>query len=354
MNILIRNKKIGNGEPSYIIAEMAWSHDGELQKAKNIVKGAIDAKADAICFHLTSVEDYMVPDYQVLESGASAAVGKKPLYEFLKEKNLNPNEWKILFEQAKAEDLHILVMPNDEPSFDLAQKLDADGYVIAPAVMAEAEFLKKIAKSKKPLFLRIGGATLQEIEKIINLAKKTGNTNISIIHGFQSFPTPLEEMNISLLDYLKKRLEVPVGFTDHTNGESEIALMIPMVAIGAGADLIEKHITHDRSLKGIDFESALDPENFSKMVENIRNAEKALGSPQWRDLSKKEMKYREVARKHLVANRDMKKEERISREDIAFKRANGGLYSEQIDSIIGRKIKKDLVKNDEIYEDMVE
>jgi len=352
--VSIGDKKIGKDAPTYVIAEMAWSHDGELEKAKKIVKGAGDAKADAICFHITSMENYMVKDYRVPGSGASAAVGQKPLYEFLNEKNLSESDWAELFSQAKAEGLHILVMANDAPSFEFSEKLHADGYIVAPATIDELSLLEKLAKSGKSLFIRAGGATPEEVERAIKIAKDAGNTNLSIIHGFQSFPTPLEEMNLCMMGSFKDRFGISVGFTDHTDGGSEMALIIPLVAVGAGADLIEKHITHDRSLKGVDFESALDPKDFEKMVKGIREVGKSLGSASWKDLSEKELRYRKVARKNAVAKRDIKSGEAITLDDITFKRANGGLYADQLTVILGKKAKKDLNKDDELYEDMFE
>lgn len=353
IGFLIGGKKIGNGNPIYVIAEMAWSHDGELQKAKTIVNAAINSKANAICFHLTSMEDYMVPDYGVPKSGASAAVGAKPIYEFLKEKNLSNSDWKILFSQARDKQLDVLVMPNDEPSFNLAKKLGADGYVIAPATMGELEFLKKIATSGKPLFIRTGGATLQEIERTVKLTLNSGNKNVLLIHGFQSFPTDPKDMNMRLMNFLKDKFGLPVGFADHTDGASEIALLAPILAIGVGADLIEKHLTHDRSLKGVDFESALDPADFSKMVHQIREVETALGLTEWKELSEREMKYRNVVRKRVITKNEIKAGEKITFELITFKRANDGIYPEQIDLIIGKKTKKDIPKNRGIEIDMI-
>ena len=349
----ICGKNVGKGEPTYVIAEVAWSHDGELQKAKKIVKGAIDAEADAICFHLTSMENYMVKDYHVPGSGASSAADAKSLYDFLVGKNLSDSDWKELFSQTKSGGLHVLIMANDEASFNLAQGLNTDGYVIAPATMGEFDLLRKISNSGKPLFIRTGGATLLEIERTIKIAKDSGNKNIILIHGFQSFPTSLEEMNLHLIESMKKKFDIPVGFADHTDGGSSMALTIPLVAIGAGADLIEKHLTHDRSLKGIDFESALNPDDLSKLIENIHEIDKSLGSAEWKQLSDKENRYREVVRKHIVASRDIKQGEEITREAVAFKRANGGFYAEEINSVIGKKAKMSIRKDDEIRESTI-
>ncbi len=354
LDFAVKGKPIGHGSLIYIIAEVAWSHDGSLEKAKIIVEGAAKAQADAICFHLTSLEDYMIPEYRVPGSGASAAASGKSLFHFLKEKNLHDSDWKTLFELSKSKNLHILVMANDEPSFRLAEKLGADAYVIAPATMAELELLDLLAKTGKPLFIRTGGATLLEIERTIGVAKKHGSKNLFLIHGFQNFPTPLEVMNISLIDFLKQRFAIPVGFADHTDGSSQSALTIPLVAAGAGADIIEKHITHDRSLKGLDFESALDPSDFAKLILLLRDSEKARGSGEWKTLSGKELHYREVVRKKVVAAVDLPVGKVLSREDVVFRRANEGVAPDMVSRLLGKPLKTEVKKDRGLMLDVVE
>lgn len=353
MKFLIHNKEIGQSNPAYIIAEMAWSHDGSLEKAKTIVNAAARAKADAICIHLTSMPDYMVEDYKSVKGGASRGAEKSSIYNFLSNKNLSRKDWAELIDLAHALGLSVCAMCNDGSSVDFAAEKGVNAFVLSPASMAEKPLVLRMAKHRKPVLVRIGGATLGEIEQVINGLKAGGTERISLIHGFQSFPTDVEEMNLNRISQLKKTFSLPVGFADHVDGSSELALIVPLVAIAKGADLIEKHLTHDRSFKGIDYESALDPDEFAKMVKNIREVEKAFGKSFWGLLSKKEIEYRYATRKRAVALRDIAKGEKLSFNNVALKRANAGLFPDEFGYLIGKKSKKDLQKNQPITWDCV-
>ncbi len=351
-SVNINNKIISDTNPCFIIAEMAWSHDGSVEKAIKILDGASDAKADAICMHFTSVKDYMTEDYG-LKHGVSVELNQETVYQYLERVNLKNEEWKKLVFHAKKQGLSVCIMCNDIPSIEFANSLDIDCYIIPPAAMVEENFVRNIGKRQKPVMVRIGGATLLEIEQTIKWINDEGNNNIVLIHGFQNFPTPLEEMHIKFIDTLKKRFSCPVGFADHVDAESEKALLIPLVSIGAGANLIEKHLTHNRGLKGEDFESALNPDEFRKLVQDIRECEKSLGSSEIRDLSEKEKKYRLMSRKRVVAVRDIKNGEHITKNLITFKRANEGIYPDEVSKIFGKKAKTNIKREEGITLDKV-
>lgn len=346
--VKVGNKTIGDGNPAFIIAEMAWSHDGSVEKARKIIDAAAGARADAICFHLTSMEDYMVPHYRTEKGRVSAGKEARPIYEYLTAINLNQKAWKELFPYAKGRGLLVCTMCNDLPSVALAYELGTDAYVVSPASLAEEDLVKEVAGKGNPVFLRIGGALMEEVERAISWIKEVGNENIVLIHGFQSYPTKLEDMNLKLIPALKQKFSLPIGFADHTDGGSELALTVPLAALPFGANLIEKHVTHDRSFKGEDFESALDPKDFKRFVVNLREIEKTFGSPEIRPLSEEELKYREVVRKRAVANRDIKKGEKITRDKIAFKRSDEGIFPDEVDRVLGKIAVKDIKKNDPI------
>ncbi|MEM2674802.1 MAG: N-acetylneuraminate synthase family protein, partial [Candidatus Hadarchaeales archaeon] len=140
----------------------------------------------------------------------------------------------------------------------------------------------------------------------------------------------------------------------HTDGASEMAFIVPLLAVALGATILEKHITHNREFKGEDFESALDPAGFRKFVQHVREIEKSLGSGFVRPLSDSELEYRLIARKRAVASRDIKKGESITRNLIAFKRSDEGVFPDEIGFILGRKVVKDIKKNEGITVDKVE
>lgn len=343
MQVKLGNRVVGDGQPAFVIAEMAWSHDGSLAKAKKIVKGTSDAGADAISVHITSIKDYMVKAYGSA-AGQTLSAGKEQeiIYDYLNRVNLKDNDWKQLFTYTKGLGVAICAMPNDLQSLKLCQRLAPDAYVIAAACFVEENLVIEVARQKKPVILRIGGATLGEIEATANRIREQGNEDIILLHGFQSYPTKIENTRLRLIPSLKALFGLPVGLADHIDAESHLAMVVPLVALGFGANVIEKHITHDRSLKGEDFESALNPADLKKLVSDIREIEKSLGSTAFGPLSAEEVRYRRVSRKRTVATRLIKKGEKITEKDFAFKRTDDGIYPDEGKFIIGRTASEDI------------
>lgn len=352
-NVKIGNKTVGDGHPVFIIAEMAWSHDGSVEKAKKIVKGAADAKADAICFHITSMPDYMISQYGSGRARVSAGKESRPIYEYLSEINMKEQGWKELFPYAKKLGLLVCAMCNDIPSVEFVSKLGPDAYVISPSTLVEEKMIGAIAEKKKPVFIRTGGAFLGEVERAVAIIKESGNEDVALIHGFQNYPTKLEDMYLRYIQSLKQIFALPVGFADHTDGGSEMALIVPLLALPFGANLVEKHITHDRSLSGEDFESALDPKDFERFVKNLRDAEKTLGSHSLRPFSEDELNYRQVVRKRAVAAKEVKKGEKITEDKVVFKRSDEGVFPDEVQYLLGRTANRNMKKDEPITWDKV-
>jgi sialic acid synthase SpsE len=326
---------------------MAWSHDGSIENAKKIIKALADAHGDAISMHITHMEDYMTKTY-LGNKGITVSGGetRSNIYDYLAKINLSERDWVELYSYAKNLDLLTCAQCNDLQSLIFSKKLKPDMYVIPAACFAEGDFLKAIAKTKKPIILRIGGATKEEIKAAISLLKKAGNKRILLLHGIQMYPTRVEDTQIRLIPTIKKMFLLPTGMADHIDADLEFALIAPQLAVALGANLIEKHITYDRSKKGEDFESALNPDEFKKLVEEIRCAEQALGSPLIRSLSDAEIKYRDVVRKKTVAAFDIKKNQVIKKNMITFKRADEGIRPDESKKIMGKKAKYDIKKDE--------
>ena len=352
-SIKVGEKTIGGGHPAFIIAEMACSHDGSMEIAKKIIDAAAESRADAINFQMTSLAEYMVPNYSA--GGVSEGKDESDIYGYLKKIFwFGENEWKELFDYAKERDLLISVTCNDIPSAKLATTLGADIYQIHSSSLSEEKLVKTIAKNEKPICLKIGGTFLGELENVISWIMEEGNEEIMLLHGFQNYPTKLEDVNMRFIPTLEKLFALPVGFADHTDGGSELALVVPLLALPFGASFIEKHLTHDRTQKCEDFESALNPEDFKKIVNNVREAEKIFGSESMRTFSEDELKYRQVSKKRAVANRDMDKGNILKSEDIIFKRSDEGILPDESKFVIGRKLKFNIKENNPIKCDSFE
>lgn len=346
--IRTRNREIGPGNPTYVIAEMAWSHDGSFEKASFIIQETAKANADAISIHITSLPDYMVPHYGGGKGRVSAGKEEHNIYRYLEEINLTFEDWARLIPMAKEFGLDVCVMCNDWPSFEFVQDYDPEMYVISAASFVEEDFVRVMARAKKPMLLRVGGALLGEIEKVIFWAREEGNSQIILLFGFQNYPTSIGNTHLAFLKTLKEAFGLQVGLADHLDADDDMALVLPLLAIPYGATVIEKHITHDRGLKGEDFESALNPDELKKLVYYIRQTEKAAGSSHIQHFYEAMEAYRNISRKRIVAACPIQEGEVISRQKITFKRSDWGMTPDEMRYVVGRKVKKSIGFNEPI------
>ena len=339
---------MNNGQ-TLIIAEMAWAHDGSIDKAIDIMKAAHEAGADAIGIHITELADYMVTYYGSGEGRVSAGKEHLEVYRYLDDINPSQDDWRRLAAVARDIGIELCVMPNDFASLEFAHReLDPKYLVLTAASFVEPDFVKAVAATGRTTVFRAGGATLGEIESTVHLFQAHSQAEAILLHGFQNYPTKLEETNIHQLDVLRELFGTQVGLADHIDGGDPIAKSVPMLALAFGATAIEKHITWDRAEKGEDFEAALDPADFKTFVANVRAAEVALGSKVWAPMSETALRYRNITRKRLVAARDLAEGAVLEKADVMFKRSDYGANGEQIGLVLGRTLDKALEKDDGI------
>lgn len=338
-----------SGKPVTIVAEMAWAHDGSVEKAIRIMKAAKEAGADAIGIHLTDLPTYMVPYYGSGKGRVSAGKEHMRVFQYLVDINLTSDDWVAFAASTRETGIALCVMPNDHASLQFCeQQIKPEYYVLTAAAFVEADFIVAVAKTRRPTLFRIGGATLGEIEATLNLFRANGGGEVTLLHGFQNYPTKLEDTNARQMQSLKNLFGVPVGLADHIDGGDPIAKAVPLLALALGASCIEKHITWDRTEKGEDFEAALDPKDFKEFVSYIRAGEIALGERNWGPLSPAAERYRGVSRKRMVAARAIKSGTVLTRDDITYKRGDVGISPAQTENVLGRTLKSDLVENDGI------
>lgn len=334
---------IGDGFPTFVVAEMAWSHDGSRDKAIQIVEAAARGGAQAVNLHVTSLENYMVPHYGCQECKVGET-GK--VYRFLKDISLGEADWIAVVHRARELGLLVSAMCNDFPSVKFAiDHLEPEMVMIHPSCVGEDTFVREVARTMLPLMLYVGGLTLEEVEHAARTAQGTGNDRIILQHGFQSYPTPIEDNDLAFIQTLKSLFGFPVSFGDHTDGGDPLALIVPIVAVAMGANVLEKHLTYNRAAKGTDFESALDPVDFRTFVDRLRQVETARGDGEWKALGDRQLKYRQTVRKRAVASRGIRQGEVLSECDVVFKRSDKGVYPDELGLILGRPAKKDIERD---------
>ena len=335
MSIRIGSKVVGDGNAIYVVAEMAWAHDGAMDKAVRIIDAAASAGADCINLHVTCVDAYITRDYGALPGQTGGG------YAFLKEREFLSQQWRQIVEHARGRGLAVSTMCNDFPSLALAtSSLAPDLLMIHPSCIGDLDFVRAVAGHGRPVLLYVGALSIAEIERAIDACTTAGNDRLLLQHGFQSYPTPVEENNLFRIRTLKALFGFPVAFGDHTDGGDPLALTVPLLSIGMGVNLIEKHITWDRAARGTDYQAALDPANFTEFVRQLRECEKALGSGAWQPLSVREQDYRKIVRKRAVLATPLDRGAVLTGDKLIYKRANAGLYPEDISMVLGRRARR--------------
>lgn len=354
MNTNEQTEKDMNGDIQkvQVIAEMAWAHDGSIDKAIGIMNEAKKAGADAFGIHITDLPTYIVPHYGSGEGRVSAGKEHLEVYSYLESINPSGDDWIRLAGEAESISIDLCVMPNDFNSLAFCEEyIKPKYYVLAAAAFVEPGFIEAVARCGRATVFRIGGATLGEVESAVHRFKAISDAPVILLHGFQNYPTAIEETNIRQIEQLKKIFNVEVGLADHIDGGDPVAKVIPLLALGFGATYIEKHITWNRDEKGEDFEAALNPSDFAEFIRYLRASELALGGSEWKPLTSAAERYRGITRKRAVAARKIPAGTVLSEGDIVFKRSDVGLAGDRLSSLLGRKVAADLLENEGIEEE---
>lgn len=316
----------------YIIAEMACSHEGDPLLARKIIDGAGRAGADAIQFQIWSLPDMVVPHH--------------PDYPILTKIEMSQDEWRALAEYSRERypEMEIIACVYEIKSVDFAQSIDIDAYKVHSSDLSNPILMQHVSRTGKRIDLSVGASTLEEIQTAIQwIREASAETSIWMMYGYQNFPTPINAINLDFMMRLKALFGLPTGYQDHSDATAHAAFWLPAAAIGMGVDILEKHITHDRSLKGIDHQSALNPDEFATFVGMVHEIQAAKGIGEPHLFSPDEMKYRKYSKKSLVASHDLLAGSVLTRQDLLFMRADSlGFPPDKVDELVGRTINKDI------------
>jgi N,N'-diacetyllegionaminate synthase len=321
---------------SYIIAEAGVNHNGVLSYAKELIKSAKDCGADAVKFQTFKTGKLVSKTAPKAHYQKKSTPRADSQFQMLKKLELSQAEFRELYQFAKITGIDFLSTPFDQESCDFLDELKIKSFKIGSGEITNLPFLMHIARKKRPVILSTGMSTLAEIENALAAIYSTGNTNVTLLHCVTEYPAPFNEINLTAMNTLKAAFKVPVGYSDHSPG-----IEIAIAAVAMGAEIIEKHFTLDRNLKGPDHKASLEPREFKEMVRSIRNVEAALGDGIKRPTAS-ELNNLVVARKSIHPSRKLKKGHILQIEDLVMKRPGNGLSASFIPLILGRKIKEDM------------
>jgi N,N'-diacetyllegionaminate synthase len=323
-------------EDVLIIAEAGVNHNGDLTTAMRMVEAAARAGVNAVKFQTYKSENVVTRDAGMAKYQIKNLAKKTSQYDMIKPLELKFKDFDLLKKKAEKEGIHFLSTPFDVESADYLDGLGIKAFKVSSTDVDNLPFLKYLARKGKPMLMSTGMSTMAQVKRAIDVIRKAGNDDITLLQCTTDYPTSPEDVNLRVIETYRKAFKLPVGLSDHSLGTAA-----PVAAVALGAVVVEKHFTLDRNMTGPDHFASLTPGELQEMVKNIRFVEKALGDGVKR-LTKNEMATSKQARRSIVAARRIHKGERITEEMLTFKRPGTGLSPSLIDSVLGTKAKKDI------------
>mgnify|MGYP004732866499 FL=1 len=316
-----------------IIAEAGVNHNGDMSIAKKLIDEAKAAGADYVKFQ-TAVDctSKYAPkaEYQKRETGADESQLQMAL-----KLRLKLEQHRELYEYCKTKEISYLSTAFDIESVHFLDSLDLPFWKIPSGEITNLPYLIEIAKTRKPVIMSTGMAELSEIEEAMRILRLNGTSDITLLQCHTDYPTSMENVNLRVMETLKNKFNVPVGLSDHSVG-----IEVPIAAVALGASVIEKHFTLDRKMKGPDHKASIEPDELKKMVKAIRNIEIAMGDgiKKCSDIERPNII---VARKSIVAKRNIKKGEILTEENITTKRPGNGISAMKWYDVLGSEAVRD-------------
>jgi N,N'-diacetyllegionaminate synthase len=314
-----------------VICEVASAHGGDADRMIALLDAADAADADWVKLQIFSTERLVAKEN-----------GSFPVFKSLE---LDKAQWERVFSHAAGLRPRLIAEVFDMESLELvAKETVVAGYKIPTADLGDAEFVAAVCRQGKPVFIAVGGASVAEIDAIFDQVSRHPEVELVLLHGFQNFPTRLEDSLLSRIPWLKARYGCQVGFADHVDAEdAEMARTLPAMAIAAGATVIEKHITLDRAAQGFDYYSALNPGEFASFVGHMRRVCTAVGSPDEGRLTPAETEYRNKMKKFAVVGKPIIRGTRLGDAVIEYQRTSiPGLTRKEVESRANVRVVSDV------------
>lgn len=331
-----------------VIAEAGVNHNGSIEIAKQLVDKAAEAGADLIKFQ-TFKSEKLVAKYASQAEYQKRNIGKEnddSQLNMLKKLELSEEDHKELMAYCQKKGIKFFSTAFDLESIDYLHSLNLGLWKISSGEITNYPYIKKIAGYGEPVILSTGMCELSDIKAAYKVLADNGisKERITILHCNTEYPTPYEDVNLRAMTTLKDEFKVEVGYSDHTKG-----IEVPIAAVALGATVIEKHFTLDRNMEGPDHKASLEPNELKAMVSAIRNIEKAIGGDGTKHVSESERKNIAIARKSIVAARDIKKGELLTDENLTVKRPGTGISPMRWEEVVGTKAIRDF-EEEEIIE----
>jgi len=321
----------------FIIAEAGVNHNGSVKLAKKLIDVAVASGADAVKFQTFKAEKLVSKNAQKAQYQKETTDHQESQFDMIKKLELDLSAHEDLIAYCKEQKIMFLSTPFDHDSIDMLYNLGLEIFKIPSGEITNLPYLRHIGSLGKEVILSTGMADMGEIEDALNILTEAGTKRaaITVLHANTMYPTPMVDVNLKAMVTIGKTFDVAFGYSDHTLG-----IEVDIAAVAMGASAIEKHFTLDKTMEGPDHKASLEPEELKAMVKSIRNIELALGSS-IKAPSPSEIPNMNIARKSIVAAKQIKKGIILSEENLAIKRPGQGISPMRWNEIIGTAASKD-------------
>lgn len=350
----IGSRLIGDGHPSFLIAEISSNHQQDYDKAVEIIRAAKEAGADAIKMQTYTADTITLDsdkEWFIVGGKENPESWQKETFYQLYKKAYCPWDWQTKLKKV-TEDLGMIFFstPFDPTAVDFLESINVPCYKIASYEATDIPLLKRIAKTGKPVIMSIGFASREEVDESVAVLREHGTRDLALLHCVSMYSeTPnAEDMNLRTIADLKERYGLVSGFSDNNNG-----IDVPVLAVAAGAAIVEKHINLDREDKSFDARFSLEGNEWKIMVDRIREVEKTLGKVHYGPANSAEAHNRRFRRSLFVAL-DMKKGEVFTEQNVRDIRPADGLETKYMDFVFGKRAMRDIERATPLSWDMVE
>ncbi len=339
--IQIENRLIGDGQPTFVIAEIGVNHNGILQLALELIDAAVEAGADAVKFQKRNLEN-LYPD-KYLDNANAGEKTLRYLLPILQKVELSDYAYQQIIDYCRQKGIIFLCTPWDPESADFIEQLGVPAYKVSSADLTNLPLLEHLVSKGKPLIVSTGMSRMEEVEFTVKFLKER-QAEFALLHCNSTYPVAFEDVNLRFMDRLRQ-FNVPVGYSGHERG-----IAVSTVAAALGACIVERHITLDRTMDGPDHAASLEPHGFKKMVRDIRQVATALGTGEEKFMSRGEILNREVLGKSLMSTRRIEAGEKITPELVAVKSPALGLSPQRYLELLGRKTERVIEKDEPFLE----
>ena len=336
LTIAVQNRLVGPTQPAYVIAELSGNHNQDFGRAVRIIEAAKQAGADAVKLQTYTADTITLrSDKEYFKVSSGTLWDGRTLHDLYQEA-YTPWEWQPKLKEIADElGMHLFSSAFDESAVDFLEQMNVPAHKVASFELVDIALIQKMARTGKPLIMSTGMASEEEIDEAVQAARQAGARQIALLKCTSAYPALPEEANLLTIPELARRFDCPAGISDHTMG-----IAVPVAAVALGACIVEKHLCLRRADGGPDSAFSLEPEEFKAMVDAVRTAQKALGSPQFSPGQREanNLKFR----RSLFVVEDVRRGELFTRQNVRSIRPADGLHPRHLSEVLGQRATSDI------------